>query len=182
MKELNVWTVLQSEVAELESTLKTAPRGGTVYLVPDATALCTQLHPIRRLMASEKFVIIIPIQGTISSDLSFFHIVTWFTFPSPFLQTYVSCSYHITACFRLFFYWSNSMFTNVIRKRMCHLQLIILKPRPVVFFWLSFFPVLGNGNTFFSAFASHMFPALGTGYMFPALGTGYRFPAVTCFH
>lgn len=182
MKELNVWTVLQSEVAELESTLKTAPRGGTVYLVPDAMALCTQLHLVRRLMASEKFVIIIPIQGTISSDLSFFHIVTWFTFPSPFFQTYVSCSYHITACFRLFFYWSNSMFTNVIRKRMCHLQLIIFKPRPVVFFWLSFFPVLGNGNTFFSAFASHMFPALGTGYMFPALGTGYRFLAVTCFH
>lgn len=54
--------LLQSEVAELESSLKTAPGGGTVYLVPDAVALCTQLHLVRRLMASEKFVIIIPIQ------------------------------------------------------------------------------------------------------------------------
>lgn len=55
-------------MAELESSLKTAPGGGTVYLVPDAVALCTQLHLVRRLMASEKFVIIIPIQGTIRSD------------------------------------------------------------------------------------------------------------------
>ncbi|KAL9986002.1 hypothetical protein ACROYT_G000055 [Oculina patagonica] len=54
--------LLQSEVAELESTLKTAPRGGTVYLVPDAMALCTQLHLVRRLIVSEKLVIIIPIQ------------------------------------------------------------------------------------------------------------------------
>ena len=63
-------------MAELESSLKTAPGDGTVYLVPDAMALCTQLHLVRRLMASEKFVIIIPIQGTITSGLSFFHVVT----------------------------------------------------------------------------------------------------------
>ena len=73
---LIIWTVLQSEVAELESSLKTAPSGGTVYLVPDAVALCTQLHLVRRLMASEKFVIIIPIQGTRSIDLPFLHVVT----------------------------------------------------------------------------------------------------------
>ena len=63
-------------MAELESSLKTAPGGGTVYLVPDAVALCTQLHLVRRLMASEKFVIIIPIQGTITSDLPFCLAVT----------------------------------------------------------------------------------------------------------
>lgn len=67
---------LQSEVAELESTLKTAPSGGTAYLVPDAMGLCSQLHLVRRLIASEKFVIVIPIQGAISSYLSSFHIVT----------------------------------------------------------------------------------------------------------
>ena len=71
-----MFIVLQSEVAELESSLKTAPGGGTVYLVPDAVALCTQLHLVRRLMASEKFVIIIPIQGTITSDLPCLHVVT----------------------------------------------------------------------------------------------------------
>lgn len=54
--------LLQSEVAELESTLKTVPRGSTAYLVPDAVALCTQLHLVRRLVTSEKMVVIIPVQ------------------------------------------------------------------------------------------------------------------------
>ncbi|RMX45316.1 hypothetical protein pdam_00000834 [Pocillopora damicornis] len=54
--------LLQSEVAELESTLNAAPHDGPVYVVPDAMALCTQLHLVRRLIASEKLVVIIPIQ------------------------------------------------------------------------------------------------------------------------
>ncbi|KAJ7339642.1 Protein smg5 [Desmophyllum pertusum] len=54
--------LLQSEVAELENTLNTAPSDGTVYLVPDAMALCSQLHLVRRLLTSEKLVIVIPIQ------------------------------------------------------------------------------------------------------------------------
>lgn len=55
--------LLQSEVAELESNLKTALSGGsTVYLVPDSVALCTQLHLLRRLVTAERMVIIIPIQ------------------------------------------------------------------------------------------------------------------------
>ena len=57
-------TVFQSEVAELESTLKTTPHGSTAYLVPDAMSLCGQLHLVRRLVTAEKMVIIIPIQGT----------------------------------------------------------------------------------------------------------------------
>lgn len=51
-------------MAELESTLNAAPHDGPVYVVPDAMALCTQLHLVRRLIASEKLVVIIPIQGT----------------------------------------------------------------------------------------------------------------------
>ena len=58
-------TVFQSEVAELESTLKTTPHGSTAYLVPDAMSLCSQLHLVRRLVTAEKMVIIIPIQGTL---------------------------------------------------------------------------------------------------------------------
>lgn len=55
--------LLQSEVAALESNLKTAPSSSsTVYVVPDATALCTQLHLLRRLVTTERMVIIIPIQ------------------------------------------------------------------------------------------------------------------------
>lgn len=53
----------QSEVNKLEKTLKSAPKGTTAYLVPDAPALCSQLHLIRRLVTMEKFLIIIPIQG-----------------------------------------------------------------------------------------------------------------------
>ena len=58
-------TVFQSEVAELESTLKTTPHGSTAYLVPDAMSLCGQLHLVRRLVTAEKMVMIIPIQGTL---------------------------------------------------------------------------------------------------------------------
>lgn len=54
--------LLQSEVAELESTLNSAPQDGPVYVIPDTMALCTQLHLVRRLIASEKLVVIIPIQ------------------------------------------------------------------------------------------------------------------------
>lgn len=55
--------VFQSEVSKLEKSLQSAPKGTTAYLVPDAPALCSQLHLIRRLINMEKFLMIIPVQG-----------------------------------------------------------------------------------------------------------------------
>lgn len=71
--------LFQSEVAALESNLKTAPSSSsTVYLVPDATALCTQLHLLRRLVTTERMVIIIPIQGTLNKPFMLLYLdVLW---------------------------------------------------------------------------------------------------------
>ena len=43
--------------------MTTEPKSSTAYLVPDAPALCSQLHLITRLVSSEKFLLLIPLQG-----------------------------------------------------------------------------------------------------------------------
>lgn len=53
---------LQSEVADLESKVKSQSSSPSPYLIPDAPTLCTQLHIIRQLIATRNFVVIVPIQ------------------------------------------------------------------------------------------------------------------------
>lgn len=56
---------LQAEVSQLEGCLETAAESPSLppYLVPDATALTDNLHHIRQLTHSARFIIIIPLAG-----------------------------------------------------------------------------------------------------------------------
>lgn len=64
--------VLQSEVADLESKVKSQTVSPSPYLIPDAPTLCTQLHVLKQLVTTKKFVIVVPIQGKSSDGLTFF--------------------------------------------------------------------------------------------------------------
>lgn len=58
--------ILKSEVADLESKVKSQSPSPSPYLIPDAPTLCTQLHIVRQLIATKNFVVIVPIQGMLS--------------------------------------------------------------------------------------------------------------------
>ena len=54
----------QSEVASLaETSAQQQAAVFTPYLLPDALTLCTALHLIRKLLSSEKFIVIIAKSG-----------------------------------------------------------------------------------------------------------------------
>ena len=58
-------TLLQSEVATLaEATAKQQAAMVTPFLIPDAHTLCTGLHLVKKLLKTEKFVVVIAKSGT----------------------------------------------------------------------------------------------------------------------
>ena len=54
---------LQHEVASLEVTANKQETVFTPYLIPDASSLCTGLHIVKKLLATEKFIFVIAKSG-----------------------------------------------------------------------------------------------------------------------
>jgi len=59
---------LKSEVAELESKMKTSSDSATAYVIPDVHTMCIQLRLVRKMLQAEKYVIIIPLQVIAALD------------------------------------------------------------------------------------------------------------------
>ena len=53
----------QSEVASLAAAKASTSAVFTPYIIPDAHALCTGLHLIKKMIKSEKFLFVIPMAG-----------------------------------------------------------------------------------------------------------------------
>ena len=54
---------MQSEVASLAAAKAKTSAVFTPYIIPDAHALCTGLHLIKKMIKSEKFLFVIPMAG-----------------------------------------------------------------------------------------------------------------------
>ncbi len=56
---------LQSEVASLAAAKASTSAVFTPYIIPDAHALCTGLHLVKKMIKSEKFLFVIPMAGNV---------------------------------------------------------------------------------------------------------------------
>lgn len=54
---------MQSEVASLAEAKAKAAAVFTPYIIPDAHSLCSGLHLIKKMLKSEKFLIVVPMAG-----------------------------------------------------------------------------------------------------------------------